>query len=1184
MILFISIISYVIGFALLFNTIYMLYCIIGLKKLSIQTKINPNHALEHAMKYNIFIFFIKNSRFVRSTKTDILKAVRILRKTTISMILAICIFFVSIFGSFICLLAGLSTSVLNTQLNTVSSVVETLFGHDDDCVCYAKCTGNPEDDKYTAYELLFGQTEYEKLVDDMKDSLTAQEKEQFDDINGTYEAKSEKTKKDVDDDDLINVDTPGKLKSQFILKHITAKMVKDYKEIVGENKNFRSEDGLDRTQMSDEDLEADLKKLFQDYKVNGYNPRCKCRNCSKKQLKYKCLGEEHYKEGMSWSNMWGQDNKTTTTTTTTTSGGGASSGNALGSATGKTAIRLADGSWYWYDQAIELCDYNVKNPENNSVRYGNFWLVSDRASMRGCSTYSHAMAISNVLGREVNPYEFVKKVLKSPIRNNSIDNTKARANGIDFANGMVRVSKETLAPAIEDAFKDEGLHAKKIGDTQSEYDKWLFSDKYDALIVKSFSGRKAPGFNIYRGGGHYMVVRAGSNKGKYRLMTSAGTAYGHSHSAKVKAMNEEYNWSLMSRAFNAAGSIVIYREKGAATASGGNGQQIGYNKEVYNILKNSGKYKGKARIMSIIYSLLEPILGKKIAVGVMACAYHEGKPGLIEKNNGYGYWNRPEVWPAMDKYDGTIVTKKSAEFMLRQLILKSNFYYGDTLYKKGGAIPGVGVGTIQWSGGRRVSLLNIYLKHCINWTQSEFEYCDALMFLKETDKGGGYHDTVKRHCGENLSYYQNGHNICYYYLGNASFAASRGATAADLGNKLSSVHTHGVTGYFTATVNEGQGNTEDTTVTTETTYKEFNTYEMPDKQLTRIARFCSYENGINEKSVRMQATQIVNMYERLKSQASISDWLRTCKWYSSKSRATMDDTAYNVKARKYFDAVEDVIENGNRAFANYITEYDTIEDIKGIKINGEEASVDRATIYSAWKKGKKVIVKNKFGVSYRIASAVKGDTDAFGYVESYFSELNDDNSIVVPNNSKRNKSNVVYDDNWNDSLTSSAESEETSQVEPKKNDTGSATQTKLDTSLNSKGLSKTITDSAEWKNASEKQRQVIEYAVKFVGNPYVWGGNSLTKGTDCSGFVMLIYKHFGKELPHSSASDRSVGSAVRGSSRSDLRPGDIVCYSGHVALYCGGGAIVHASNARDGIKFTANYTYRSPVAIRRIFN
>ena len=117
-------------------------------------------------------------------------------------------------------------------------------------------------------------------------------------------------------------------------------------------------------------------------------------------------------------------------------------------------------------------------------------------------------------------------------------------------------------------------------------------------------------------------------------------------------------------------------------------------------------------------------------------------------------------------------------------------------------------------------------------------------------------------------------------------------------------------------------------------------------------------------------------------------------------------------------------------------------------------------------------------------------------------------------------------------------------------------------------------------NASRGQ-QVASFALKFVGNPYRWGGTSLTHGADCSGFVMSVYRHFGKSLPHSSAAQRSVGRSV--GSLSAARPGDIICYSGHVAIYLGNRRIVHASNPSTGIKISSNAAYRHIVSIRRIF-
>lgn len=128
----------------------------------------------------------------------------------------------------------------------------------------------------------------------------------------------------------------------------------------------------------------------------------------------------------------------------------------------------------------------------------------------------------------------------------------------------------------------------------------------------------------------------------------------------------------------------------------------------------------------------------------------------------------------------------------------------------------------------------------------------------------------------------------------------------------------------------------------------------------------------------------------------------------------------------------------------------------------------------------------------------------------------------------------------------------------------------------SKGSGEKVTASA----GSGRGSSVASYACQFVGNPYVYGGSSLTNGTDCSGFVMSVYANYGVGLPHSSGALRGVGSNVGG--LANAQPGDIVCYSGHVAIYIGNGQIVHASTEKTGIKIS-NADYKQVLSVRRIF-
>lgn len=138
---------------------------------------------------------------------------------------------------------------------------------------------------------------------------------------------------------------------------------------------------------------------------------------------------------------------------------------------------------------------------------------------------------------------------------------------------------------------------------------------------------------------------------------------------------------------------------------------------------------------------------------------------------------------------------------------------------------------------------------------------------------------------------------------------------------------------------------------------------------------------------------------------------------------------------------------------------------------------------------------------------------------------------------------------------------------------------KLDTAI-------TMSELLYGEGVSDVRVDLVEYAKQFVGNPYVWGGTSLTKGADCSGFVLSVFKNYGIKLSHSSRAQANEGTKI---STSELKPGDLVFYGNskgsinHVAIYIGGGQVVHASSPKTGIKIS-KYNYRTPVKAVRVIN
>lgn len=132
-------------------------------------------------------------------------------------------------------------------------------------------------------------------------------------------------------------------------------------------------------------------------------------------------------------------------------------------------------------------------------------------------------------------------------------------------------------------------------------------------------------------------------------------------------------------------------------------------------------------------------------------------------------------------------------------------------------------------------------------------------------------------------------------------------------------------------------------------------------------------------------------------------------------------------------------------------------------------------------------------------------------------------------------------------------------------------------------MTQALKGNKEYASASKLRQEVILYAMQYVGNKYVYGGNSIDNGIDCSAFTRYVMKKFGVNLPRTSYEQRSCGKSVE-------KPGvgDLICYSGHVAIYVGDGKIIHASNSKPypsgGVKVSSNYKYRTVVSIRSLFD
>ena len=211
-----------------------------------------------------------------------------------------------------------------------------------------------------------------------------------------------------------------------------------------------------------------------------------------------------------------------------------------------------------------------------------------------------------------------------------------------------------------------------------------------------------------------------------------------------------------------------------------------------------------------------------------------------------------------------------------------------------------------------------------------------------------------------------------------------------------------------------------------------------------------------------------------------------------------------------------------------------------------------------------------------------GEGDDFVVVDE---SMKDTGWVVVTTEEGDGYVSTDYVNLWTDFVTAESKAEEEARLAKeeaeRKAAAAAAAAAKKKKSSSSQSTQSTGSSSSQsYSSPSGSDGQAVaNYACQFIGNPYVYGGSSLTNGTDCSGFVMSVYAAFGIGLPQSSSGQRSAGYEV---SLSEAQPGDIVCYSGHVGIYVGNNTIVHASTPSSGIKYSTA-TYRNVLSVRRIF-
>lgn len=619
--------------------IYNMYCFVGL----IMCKKNPDAVTG---KLNFYVWVSKKLAGKHSNNKKKLKRFnKLLRKINV----AISVLMTGILITNIVLLSIIYT--LNIQATNISNILTTLFG-DSDCSCYAKCTGNEEDDAKTAYELLFGPTEYDKFTAAVMKDMLPSDAQPF--------------------VDMIANEANGKEQGEWLISHLNDDAVQCYKEIVGDNNKFRAGDHQDRSKMTNGELKDDLVALLKDYKVGGRNPNCeRCFDTEDRKLATRCIGEAHWVPGWTWEAIWDSDNPGDGSEEEPGDSSGGGSGGNIEAQNSKYGIQLNDGWYFWYHQSIHECDNNVTH--GTYGRYGSFLLGdsyihgnANTANYRACSTYATAMALSNVLRKEITPWDVVLDVLRMTPQQGASGwyGIHDGSRGIKFTTDQVSMNKTVLAQSCNEVYGSQGLVAKRVGASQAEVDEALSKG---GMVVYSWGGGPPP---YYDGNGHFMTIRYKDSNGLYYLLNSS--AY-----HDIAQMNTGITWQTLSATIK-WGEGVSFINTNPPSTNPGDGNGDGGGKPTK---PGDGSYAGQ-----IIDRMANAGYGKYSIAGALGSFAAES--GLDPKKT---------QGDACNGADNTTVRNWQ------------------------GGRSGRAIGFAQWDGSRAINLLNAADAAGVNWYDFDFQ-------------------------------------------------------------------------------------------------------------------------------------------------------------------------------------------------------------------------------------------------------------------------------------------------------------------------------------------------------------------------------------------------------------------------------------------------------------------------------